>query len=224
MYRIFIIEDDPVIAESIEHELNKWDYEVAIAKDFSNIMENFLEVSPHLVLLDIGLPLHSGFYWCAEIRKVSKVPVIFISSSGDDMSLVRAIHQGGDDFIAKPFDLAVLMAKVQALLRRTYDFGVSSFTLIYKGVQLELEEGTLWVEGEKLMLTGNELQILKVLMENKGRIVSREALMRNLWESESFIDDNTLTVNITRLRKKLDDAGLAGMIKTKKGAGYMVEV
>lgn len=223
MYRILLVEDDPVIAGVIASELDGWGYHTHCADDFAHVMETFEAVTPQLVLLDIGLPLRSGFYWCAEIRKISKVPIIFISSAADTMNMVTAIHQGADDFIAKPFDLSVLIAKVQALLRRTYDFATPADLLSHRGAVLDLGSLTLTVNGNATKLTGNEFRILQILMENKGHLVGRDALMRRLWESEHFIDDNTLTVNIARLRKKLDEAGLPGFITTKKGLGYIME-
>lgn len=222
MYRILIVEDDPTIAGVIERELAGWGYQVKQVADFARVMSDFEAFNPQLVLLDLSLPFRGGHYWCAEIRKTSKVPVVFISSSGDKMSLVTAIHQGGDDFIAKPFDLQVLVAKVQALLRRSYDFAAATDLLSHAGVLLNLSDASVHIKEQKVELTRNEFRILQLLMENKGRLVARETLMRRLWDDESFIDDNTLTVNITRLRKKLADAGASGFITTKKGLGYMV--
>lgn len=223
MYRILIVEDDEMIAGSLKRHLESWDYDVVCAGDFSNIMAEYASASPQLVLMDIKLPFFNGYHWCSEIRKVSKVPVIFISSASDKMNIVMAMNMGADDFIAKPFDQSVLIAKMQAMLRRTYDFGASAPLLEHRGALLNTGNGTLIYQGERLDLTKNEYRILSVLMENKGRVVSRERLMERLWESDSFVDENTLTVNVNRLRKKLDAAGLDGFITTKFGVGYLIE-
>ncbi|NLO48237.1 MAG: response regulator transcription factor [Clostridiales bacterium] len=223
MYKIMIIEDDEVIAGTISRHIETWGCAAHTATDFRDILPEFLSYEPHLVLLDICLPFFDGYYWCAEIRKVSKVPIIFISSVSDNMNIVMAVGMGGDDFIAKPFDLSVLTAKVQALLRRTYDFGGSPGLIGHKGAVLNVNEAVLTYNGERIELSKNEYRILHTLLENKSRIVSREQIMTRLWETDSYIDDNTLTVNIARLRKKLDDAGLYHFIATKKGIGYVIE-
>lgn len=223
MYKIFIVEDDEVISKTLKSSLEAWDCEVKCAGEFKNIMGEFVAFQPHLVLMDISLPFFNGYYWCQEIRKVSKVPVIFISSASDNMNIVMAINMGADDFIAKPFDLNVLTAKVQAMLRRTYDFVGKTNLIEHKGAILSTSDATLTYNGDKIDLTKNEYRILQVLMEAKGETVSREYLMQKLWESDSFVDENTLTVNVTRLRKKLESAGLNDFITTKKGMGYMVE-
>lgn len=217
-----IIEDDITIAKVVEDHLTKWDYEVKYVTDFKNIIEQFIDFNPQLVLLDIMLPFFNGFHWCSEIRKFSKVPVMFISSAQDNMNIVMAMNMGGDDFIAKPFDLNVLTAKVGALLRRTYSFQGQVNIIEHKGVVLNLSDTTLTYKDNKIELTKNDYKILQILMENVGRVVSREDIMQRLWESDNFIDDNTLTVNVTRLRKKLADFGLKDFIVTKKGLGYMV--
>ena len=185
-------------------------------------MEEFAAFAPHLVLLDIGLPFRNGYHWCGEIRQVSRAPIIFLSSASDNMNIVMAMNMGGDDFIAKPFDLEVLAAKIQALLRRTYDFGASAPLLECRGAVLDTGDNTLRYEGQKLELSRNEYRILQVLLEHKGRTVSREALMQKLWETDSFVDENTLTVNMARLRRKLEGVGLKEFILTKKGLGYIV--
>lgn len=224
MYRILVVEDDMTIAKALASHLRKWDYEVACVEDFKNVMEIFAEYDPQLVLLDIVLPFFNGFHWCQEIRRLSKVPIIFISSAGDNMNIVMAMNMGGDDFIAKPFDLAVLTAKVQALLRRTYDFSAEPVqSLEHRGAVLNLGDASLSYQGEKIDLTKNEFRILQILLEHKGAVVSRDDMMVKLWETDSFVDENTLTVNVARLRKKLDAGGLPDFIKTKKGMGYMVE-
>ncbi len=223
MYRIFIVEDDPVIAASIEKRAAMWDLEGKCAVDFRHVFDEFTDYDPHLVLLDISLPFYNGYYWCDQIRKVSKVPIIFISSASDDMNIVTAMNMGADDFIAKPFDLGVLTAKVLAMLRRTYDFGPSMPVIVHRGVMLNTADGTLSYNSQRLELTKNEYRIVLTLMENRGRIVSREKLIERLWQTDSFIDENTLTVNINRLRRKLQAVGLNDFIVTKFGFGYMIE-
>lgn len=222
MYKILIVEDDIGIAEGIKSQAGFWNIEVTIATNFNNIMDDFVNTHPHMVLLDITLPFHNGFHWCTEIRKVSKVPIIFLSSAADNMNMVMAMTMGADDFIAKPFDGNVLMAKVQALLRRTYDFAESNPVIEHMGAILNTGDGTLTYNNQKIDLSKNEYRILLCLMENKGKIVSREKLTDKLWETDCFIDDNTLTVNVNRLRKKLEAAGLEGFIQTKFGQGYII--
>lgn len=223
MYKLFIVEDDTGIAEAIKIQAEMWDLQVHCAENFHNVMAEFSEFSPHIVLLDIALPFFNGYHWCSEIRKVSKVPIIFISSASDNMNMVMAMNMGADDFIAKPFDQSVLMAKLQALLRRTYDFASSVPILEHRGAILNTGENTLTYNGEKISLSKNEYRILLVLMENKGRTVSREKLMEQLWETDSFVDENTLSVNVNRLRKRLETAGLQNFIVTKFGVGYLIE-
>lgn len=223
MYRLFIIEDDPGIAQAVAVQAQSWGLEVHCVRNFRDILPEFAQFSPHIVLVDIGLPFFNGYHWCAEIRKISKVPIIFISSASDNLNMVMAMNMGADDFIAKPFDQSVLMAKLQALLRRTYDFGASVPVLEHRGAILHTGEHTLTYQGEKIPLSKNEYRILDILMENKGRVVSREKLMELLWESDSFVDENTLTVNVGRLRKRLEGAGLTGFITTKFGVGYIIE-
>lgn len=223
MYRIYIIEDDNIIAGKIKEHMTNWGFEARCASDFRNIMGEFAEYEPHMVLLDISLPFFNGYHWCEEIRRVSKVPVIFLSSAADNMNIIMAMSMGGDDFIAKPFDMNVLVAKVQAVLRRTYDFGGQTQVIEHRGALLNMSDASLVYNGEPVELTRNDYKILLTLMENRGSIVSRETLMEKLWETDCFVDENTLTVNITRLRKKLDSAGLTGFITTKKGIGYIVE-
>lgn len=222
MYKVLIIEDDFTIASTLKNHIQTWGYEVEYIKDFKNVLSEFAAFNPQMILLDISLPFFNGYHWCGEIRKVSKVPIIFISSTSDNMNIVMAMTQGGDDFIAKPFDLNVLMAKVQALLRRTYDFAGQTNLLEQNGAILNLGDATLTYKDEKVELTKNEFKILQLLLENKGKAVSRDTIMTRLWETDSYVDDNTLTVNVTRLRKKLEDAGLSDFITTKKGIGYLV--
>ena len=223
MYKILIIEDDLAMAQAIQKEMTAWGNEAEYVQDFRNVMKDFAEYDPHLVLLDITLPFYNGYHWCSEIRKVSDVPVIFISSASDNMNIIMAVNMGGDDFIAKPFDLGVLTAKTQALLRRTYDLSGKIPILEHRGAMLNLYDTCLTYEGEKISLTKNEFRILQTLMENKGRLVSRDTLMTKLWETDDYIEENTLTVNIARLRKKLENAGLKDYITTKVGEGYIIE-
>ena len=223
MYKILIIEDDRVIAQAIQKQITTWGYEAELIRDFRKVLETFVEFDPQLVLLDISLPFYNGYHWCSEIRKVSKVPIIFLSSNSDNMNIVMAMNMGADDFIAKPFDLNVLIAKIQALLRRTYDFTGTSNLLEHGGLLLNCNDTTVSYEGKRQELTKNEFRILQLLMEQHGSVVSRESLMQTLWESDDFIDDNTLTVNVTRLRRKLESLGLQDYIRTKKGLGYIIQ-
>lgn len=218
-----IVEDDRGIAEAVKKQAESWGLEVLAVNDFSGVMDEFARFEPHIVLLDISLPFYNGYHWCGEIRKVSNVPVIFISSASDNMNIIMAINMGADDFIAKPFDQSVLIAKIMALLRRSYDFAPPKNILTHKGAALDPGAGVLNYDGERIELTKNESRILLCLMESKGQAVSRERLMERLWETDSFVDENTLTVNVNRLRKKLDKAGLSGFITTKFGVGYMIE-
>lgn len=222
-YKILVVEDDFIISGEIQKHLLAWGFEVQTVCDFEAVLSQFVMFEPHLVILDISLPFYNGYYWCTEIRKVSKIPIIFLSSSSDNMNIIMAMNMGGDDFIAKPFDLAVLSAKVQALIRRAYSFQGNSHILEHKGVILNLSNASLEVSGKKVELTKNEFRILQILFEHKGETVSREAIMKHLWDGDCFIDDNTLAVNLTRLRKKLEEISLNDFITTKKGMGYLLE-
>ena len=223
MYKIFLVEDDDAIAGAVERHIASWGWEVRRAADYTNVVGEFAAFAPHLVLLDIGLPFRNGYHWCAEIRKLSQVPIIFLSSASDNMNIVMAMNMGGDDFIAKPFDLEVLTAKLQAMLRRTYDFAPPAALLGCRGAVLDTGDNTLRYQGETLALSRNEYRILQVLLEHKGTTVSRETLMRKLWETDSYVDENTLTVNMARLRRKLEGMGLTNFIRTRKGLGYLIE-
>ena len=223
MYRALIVEDDRSIAKLIKEQAQMWDIDCRMVEKFRDVLADFTEYQPHIVLLDIGLPIFNGYHWCSEIRKISKVPIIFISSASDNMNIVMAMNMGADDFISKPFDGMVLIAKVQALLRRVYDFAASVPVLEYRGAFLNTGDDTLSSNGRSIPLSKNEYRILLCLMENRGKIVSRERLMERLWKTQQFVDENTLTVNINRLRKKLDAAGLTDFITTKVGLGYLVE-
>ena len=220
MHKILLVEDDEVIRQQVKKMLEQWGYEVVLVEDFMEVLSIFVKEEPHLVLMDIGLPLFNGYHWCQEIRKVSKVPIMFLSSRDQAMDIVMAINMGGDDFVTKPFDQNVLLAKIQGLLRRSYEFGKDQSLLEYMGVILNLKAMDLVYQGEVVSLTKNEFQILQVLFERSGNIVSREDLMKELWNSDLFIDDNTLSVNVARLRKKLEAVGLKDFIETKKGVGY----
>jgi len=222
MYKIFIVEDDPGIVESVSMLFAGWGMETKCAADFKNIIPEFLQYSPHLVLLDISLPFMDGYHWCSEIRKVSQIPIVFISSASENMNIIMAINMGADDFIAKPFDGQVLLAKIQALLRRTYDFSEGIPVLEHRGAILNISDRTFVYEDQQIALSKNEYRILSVLMQAKGRVVSREKLMESLWQTDEFVDENALTVNVGRLRKKLNAAGLEHFIETKFGEGYRI--
>ena len=222
-YKILLVEDDAVIRRAIAAHIRSWGYEAVEVEDFEQVMGIFTREEPHLVLLDISLPFFNGFHWCMQIRQVSKVPIIFISSAADNMNIVMAMNMGGDDFIEKPFDLNVVTAKVQAMLRRAYSFQGNLNVLEHQGLLLNLNDGIVSYKEKKAELTKNEFKILQVLMEHAGKIVTREELMTALWESDAFVDDNTLTVNVTRLRRKLAELAAVEFIKTKKGIGYIIE-
>lgn len=221
--KIMIVEDEPIIRDMIGESIRKWGYETIILDDFSQVLEIFLKENPHLVLMDINLPVYDGFYWCNKIRDISKVPIIFISSRNTPMDMVMSINMGGDDFIQKPFYEEVLITKIKALLRRTYSYTETVATIIeHDGIILNLNNGDVFYGDKKAELTKNEFKILNILMQNKGTVVSREKIMRSLWEDESFVDDNTLTVNIARIRKKLAELGKENYIATMKGEGYII--
>ena len=222
MYKILVVEDDEVIAGLVKKHLESWGYQVDCVDDFAHVRSIFVQKNPQLVLLDLKLPFYNGFHWCEEIRKISQVPILFLSSASDNMNMVMAMSRGADDFIPKPFDQEVLAAKVQAILRRTYAFGKSGDILEHGEVILDLGKGVLIYREASVDLTRNELRILKILFEHAGKVVSRDAIMTMLWENDSFVDDNTLTVNMTRLRRKLESAGLKQFIVTKKGLGYLI--
>ena len=223
MHRIFIVEDDAAIAAALQKHLTTWGFDVRCAEDFRNVLAECTAFDPQLVLLDITLPFYNGYHWCQELRRVSNVPVVFISSASDNMNIVMAMNMGGDDFIAKPFDGSVLVAKVQAMLRRSYRLETALPAPECRGAVLNTADQTLQYEGKAIDLTKNEYRILLCLMERKGQVVSRELLMQRLWETDSFVDENTLTVNVNRLRKKLEAAGLSEFIRTRFGVGYLVE-
>lgn len=222
MYKILIVEDDNIISNTIQKVFTNWGIDSTSIIDFKCVLDEFKKYTPHLVLLDISLPFYNGYYWCNEIRKISKVPIIFISSTSDNMNIVMAMNMGADDFIVKPFDLEVLNAKVQAHLRRAYDFSINTNTLEHNGIVLNILNGMVSFNDNSIELTKNEFKILQILIENHGNIVQRDTIMEKLWETDSFIDDNTLTVNINRLRKTLSKIGIENFIITKKGLGYLI--
>lgn len=223
MYRILIIENDISLANAIKKQIESWGNEVRCIKDFQNVISTFVEYDPHMVLMDIMLPFFNGYHWCSEIRKISNVPVVFISSASDNMNIVMAMNMGGDDFIAKPIDLSVMTAKIQAVLRRAYDMGSKIPVLEHKGAVLNLNDTTLTYHGERMELTKNDFRILQTLLENKGKVVSRDTLMTKLWQMDAYVEENTLTVNVNRLRKKLESVGLHDFITTKVGSGYIIK-
>ena len=223
MYKILIVEDDKTIANAVKKHVETWGYQAYATQNFQNVMEDFAREHPQLVILDITLPFYNGYHWCSEIRKVSKVPILFLSSAADNMNIIMAMQIGGDDFVAKPFDLTVLTAKIQALLRRSYDFAGQTRIMEHCGVILNLADATLLYEGETLELSKNEYRIILTLLERTGSVVSRETLMEKLWATDSFVDENTLTVNVARLRKRLAGIGLSDFIETRKGLGYMIK-
>ena len=223
MFRIFLVEDDPEIAGALERQLTAGNYQVGLVQNFQDVLSDFRAFQPHLVLLDISLPYRNGYHWGEEIRKISKVPILFLSSTADNLNIIMAVNLGGDDFLPKPFDLNILLVKVQALLRRAYDFGTPEATLEHQGAVLDPAAAVLVYEGRRLPLTKNECRILQTLLEQKGKVVGRDALMERLWETDSYVDENALTVNVARLRRKLEGAGLPGFITTKKGMGYLID-
>ena len=221
---IFIIEDDQALSNEIKLALSKWGYSVGQVNDFENITNEVLDSNPKLILMDINLPSYDGFYWCSQIRNFMKVPIIFISSRDNDMDIIMSINMGGDDYITKPFSPQVLVAKIQAILRRTYSYNndLKSDVIQFKDITLNTVEGKLYFKGENVDLTKNELKIMNILMSNQEKIVSREEIIEELWDTDEFISENTLTVNVNRLRKKLKSIGLEDVIETKKGQGYIM--
>ncbi|MHC5247590.1 two-component system response regulator SapR [Enterococcus sp. LJL120] len=223
MAKIMIVEDEAVIRNLVMEELEKWEFTTFGTTDFHDVLLDFEREEPQLVLLDINLPVFDGYYWCQKIRDVSKVPIIFISSRSTNMDMIMAMNMGADDFITKPFQIDVLVAKINALLRRSYDYSEGSAeTLAHNGLTLNIDNSSMEINGQIVDLSKNEYRLLYILMKKHGKILSREKLLRALWEDERFVDDNTLTVNINRLRKKIEEAGMKGYIETKVGQGYLV--
>jgi len=223
MYRILMVEDDYALGQAMKAQIEMWGNEVKLVENFQNVVGEFSAYTPHLVLMDIMLPFFNGYHWCSEIRRISTVPVVFLSSASDNMNIVMAINMGGDDFIPKPVDPMVLTAKITAVLRRTYELADTLQVLEHRGAILNLADGSLDYQGQVIDLTKNEFQILRTLMESKGKIVSRDQLMTRLWQDDCYVEENTLTVNVTRLRKKLKNYGLVDFILTKPGSGYIIE-
>lgn len=223
MAKIMIIEDEATIRELISEELQKWQFDTFGTTDFNNVLDDFQREDPQLVLLDINLPVFDGYYWCQKIREISKIPIIFISSRNTNMDMIMAMNMGADDFVTKPFQIDVLIAKINALLRRSYNYSeVGSEIMSHNGITLNVDNGSMEINGEVIDLSKNEYRLLYILIKKHGKILTREKLLRALWEDERFVDDNTLTVNINRLRKKIEQAGLEGYIETKVGQGYIV--
>lgn len=224
MYKIYIIEDDSLISSIIADNLEKWGFKSRVSYDFGNILAEFHEIQPHLVLLDINLPQYDGYYWCDQIRLASNVPIIFISSRTDDKDKIRAMMGGGDDYIEKPFSIDVLIAKVQAMLRRTYSFiDIAYSTVTHSGLTLDIEKSLITYNDQQILLTRNECIIMSLLLRSGGKVVSRSKIIKTLWEDENFVDENTLSVNVARLRQKLNDIGAKGIIATIKGKGYIIK-
>ena len=224
MYKIYLVEDDSALAKALKKAIAAWDYDVCCAKRFDDIVGEFSQIQPHLVLMDITLPFFNGYHWCRQIRKLSKVPIVFLSSASDNMNIVMAMNMGADDFIPKPVDTSVLVAKIQAVLRRCYEMNDPAPLLSHGGLVLDLGSSTVSFENKSAELTKNEFRILQTLLENKGNIVSRDTLMLKLWQADCYVEENTLTVNVTRLRKKLAELGVSDMIKTRVGSGYIIEL
>lgn len=224
MYKILIIEDDMTLFHEVKERLSQWSFDVYGISDFGNVLQEFTEIKPDLVIVDIQLPKYDGFHWCRNIRTHSNVPIIFLSSRDHPMDMVMAMQLGADDYVQKPFHFDVLIAKIQALLRRVHDYNAEGIILkTWCGATIDFESNTVTNEDGAVELTKNELFILKTLVERKNKVVTREQLIRALWDDERFISDNTLTVNVNRLRKKLDEIGLGRFIETKVGQGYMAK-
>lgn len=220
-WKIFLVEDDKVIAEEIERHLNFWNYEIKIAEDFQNIFDDFKNFHPDLVLMDVSLPFYNGYHWCKIIRKNSKVPILFISAADENLNLIMAMDLGADDYLTKPFELELLQIKIRALLRRAYEY-IETRNIFYKDIRLDCDNMIISRENKEIELTKNEFKILEILLEKPGKVVNRDEIIDKIWQTDSYIDDNTLTVNVMRLRKKLEDINIFELIKTKKGVGYYV--
>ncbi len=221
--KIFIVEDDKNIKQLLCEELAGWDYTTRGVEDFNHVLEEFLAFAPELVLMDISLPYYNGYYWTQQIRNHSTVPIIVISSHTEPIDMVQAMQFGADDYITKPIDIAVTRAKIQAVLRRTYAYVTDSDKLIFGNCSLHLRSAKLECAQGSVELSKTELLILESLFLAKGQIAKREKIIDHCWQSEQFIDDNTLAVNITRIRKKLATLALSEFIQTKKGIGYYLQ-
>ena len=223
MYKIMVVEDDSNISKIICENLEKQNFKCLRIVQFENIMDKFINFKPELILMDINLPRNNGFYWCEKIRELSKVPIIFISARNTDMDIIIATNTGGDDYLVKPFSIEVLLAKVKGMLRRTYAYNEGESNIISFGELIfNADNGMIACKNKREELTHNEMEILKILLKNQGKVVSRERIMRALWNDEKFIDDNTLTVNITRVRKKLSAIGYENIINTIRNEGYII--
>ena len=223
MYKVMVVEDDDNISKIICKALEKEGFFCHQVVEFDKVIDDFIAFSPELVLMDINLPGNDGFYWCEKIRRLSKAPLIFISARSTDMDIITATNMGGDDYLIKPFSIAVLVAKVKGVLRRAYSYKEEELHVIsYGEVFLNMDNGVVQYKGQEMELTHNEKEILGILLKNQGKIVRRERIMRSLWQDESFIDDNTLTVNITRIRKKLKEMGCDDFIRTVRNEGYLI--
>lgn len=222
MYRIFLVEDDEIISNEVKKYLEGWDFEVYAVNDFKNVINEFINISPQLVILDISLPFFNGYHWCREIRNISKVPIIFLSSASDNLNMIMAMDMGADDYVTKPFNSEFLLSKIRAILRRSYDFKESVNVIEHNGLMLRMNDMVAIHDLKELELSKNEYKILETLMKEKNNIVSREHLMMKLWQNDEFVDDNTLSVNVARLRRGLESIGLSDFIKTKVGVGYYV--
>lgn len=220
-WKIFLVEDDKVIAEEIKRHLNFWNYEIKIAEDFQNVFDDFKNFHPDLVLMDVSLPFYNGYHWCKIIRKNSKVPILFISAADENLNLIMAMDLGADDYLTKPFELELLQIKIRALLRRAYEY-VETRNIFYNDIRLDCDNMIISRENKEIELTKNEFKILEILLEKPGKVVNRDEIIDKIWQTDSYIDDNTLTVNVMRLRKKLEDINIFELIKTKKGVGYYV--
>ena len=223
MYKILLIEDDIDLAKETALALQKWGFKVYLIDNFENIIEEFIDKKPEVVLLDVNLPLYNGFYWCEKIRNISNVPIIFLSSRDSDMDLIMGINNGGDDYITKPFSVDILVTKINGIIRRAYNYSESNNIVQHEGLLFDNEKGFIKYNDKSIELTKNEIKILTLLLKNKNKVVSRESLMMSLWNSDEFVTDNALTVNINRLRSKIKELGIEDFIKTKKGVGYIVE-
>ena len=219
MYKILIIEDDATIRAELQILLEKYGYKTVVTEDFENIVKFALDDKPHLILLDINLPVYDGYHICREIRKQSRVPVIVVTSRDSDMDELMSMNLGADDFVTKPYNTQILLARISAIIARTYE-AKQATELVFGELSLDIGKSSVKYKGATLELTKNELKILTLLIRNEGAITSRDDIMNELWQSNAFIDDNTLTVNINRLRKKLDEIGAIDILQTKRGQGY----
>ena len=219
--KIFIIEDEEKIRIELSELLNRYGYEANYSNDFENIVEIALESNSHIILLDINLPYYDGYYICREIRKKSNIPIIVVTSRNSEVDELMSMNLGADDFVTKPYNTQILLARISSLLRRTYQ-NMDLEIFEFKGLKYNMSTSEMEFDNNKVELTKNESRILYTLIKNKEKIVSRNELMKSLWQNDEFVDDNTLTVNINRLRKKLEEVGAVGYLQTKRGQGYIL--